>query len=80
MVPANINVTSDQPVMISVAATDDDNDAITYRLVDDAVGYRSIDPITGTINATFTASSLSSLRSVVNDALIRFQSFVFLLL
>ena len=60
-VPANISVTSGQPVEVVVVATDDDNDKVTYALLDDDGGRQSIDPNTGVISATFNASRPSTL-------------------
>ena len=63
--PTNVSVTSDEPITLAVTALDDDNDTVTYKLVDDNGGRYSINSVTGVINATFSAVNSSSLRSVV---------------
>ena len=64
-VPTNVSATSDEPITVAVTALDDDNDTVTYKLVDDNGGLYSINNVTGVINATFSAVNSSSLRSVV---------------
>lgn len=66
-VPTNISATSGELVTLAVTALDDDNDTVTYKLVDDDGDHYSINNVTGVISATFSAFNSSSLRSVVSD-------------
>ena len=69
-VPTNISVTAGQARVVTVVGSDDDNDQLTYKLLSNASGTQTIDPITGIINATFNATNPSAIRQVLPPAIV----------
>ena len=61
-VATSVNVTSGNVTVQASATDDDEDDTLTFGLVDDCGGRYSINPATGVINAVFNESFPVSLR------------------